>query len=141
MVNQLENNKILVFIGAFLFGFSIILIILAVFYMKQFDSTLTKSGYLEASLGWIGATLIGGGLALKIYSDASGGAGVKYGGDDSGDSAVWFITGVSFVLYALLATWLYIIFVPLSVLFTSLISSAFSFVGLIMVSYFATQGN
>ena len=133
------ENKVLVFIGSFLFGFSIILIILAMFFMKQFDSANVHRDYLESYLGWIGATIIGGGLALKNYNDASGGAGLNYGGDDSGDSAVWFITGLSFALYGLLATCLYILAVPDSVLFICLVSSAFSFIGLIMVSYFSTQ--
>ena len=134
----MENNRLLVFIGSFFFGFSIVLIILAMFFMKELDSTITKD-YLEVILGWIGATIIGGGIALKYYMDSSNGAGMGYGGEDTGDSAVSFVTGVSFALYALLATWLWIIAVPYSVLALCLISSGFSFIGLIMISYFSMQ--
>lgn len=112
------------------------------FFMKQFDPTnVKKSNYLESSLGWIGATIIGGGIALRNYMNSSGGAGLGYGGDDEGDSYVWFVTGVSFSLYALLATWLFIIDIPLSVMYLSLLASACSFIGLIMVSYFSSQSN
>ena len=136
----MENNKVLVFIGAFLFGISIVLIILAMFFVKQFDPNALSNTELETFLGWIGATIIGGGLALKNYMNSSSGMGYGMGGEEVGDSTVSFVTGVSFALYALLATWLYIINVNMASLLICLLSSACSFIGLIMVSYFSTQG-
>ena len=140
----MENNRVMVFIGSFLFGMSVVLIILAMFFVKQIDTSIPKNSrdYLEVILGWVGATIIGGGIALKHYMDVSGGGGFSsYGGgnDDAGDSAVAFVTGLSLALYALLATWLWIIGVPNSVFALCLLSSACSFLGLIIVSYFSGQ--
>ena len=134
----MENNKFLVFVGSFLFGFSIIVIILAMFFVKELDSSI-KYDYIEVFLGWIGATIIASGIALKNYMNTSGGMG--YSSESAGDSAVSFTTGLSFALYALLATWLWIINVPYLVLLLCLSSSALSFIGLIMVSYFSTASN
>ena len=137
----MENNKVLVFIGAFLFGFSIALIILSMLFVRQLDPNSQQRNYFETFLGWLGATVIGGGLALKNYMDSSSGMGYGMGGEEVGDSTASFVTGVSFALYALLATWLYIINVNMTALIICLLSSACSFVGLIMVSYFSTQAN
>ena len=141
----MENNRVLVFIGAFLFGFSIVLIVLASLFVHQIDSSTvgkTSGTYFEAFLGWIGATIIGGGIALKYYMDNSGSGGMGYGmgGEEDGDSAVAFVFGLSIALFALLATWLWIIGVPYSVLALTLLSSGCSFVGLVMIAYFAYQG-
>lgn len=107
------------------------------FFVNEIDTTV-KGDYLEVILGWIGATIIASGIALKNYMNSSGGMG--YGGTEAvGDSAVSLVTGISIALYALLATWLWIINVPYTVLILCLVSSAFSFLGLIIVSYFATQ--
>ena len=140
-VVKLENNKVLVFIGAFLFGMSIVLIILSMFFVKQFDANAEQNTYFETFLGWLGATIIGGGLALKNYMNSSQGMGYGMGGEEVGDSTVSFVTGLSFALYALLATWLYIINVNMASLVICLISSACSFIGLIMVSYFSMQSD
>ncbi len=132
----MENNKILVFIGAFLFGFSIVLILIAMFFTKQLSSNIT-SDYPETILGWLGASIIGGGIALKNYMDANNGMGYGKSGDDEGDSMVSFTFGISIALFALLATWLYITDVSIYALVICLVSSAFAFIGLIMVSYFS----
>lgn len=131
------ENRVFVFIGSFLFGFSIIFIILGMFFVKEIDSSV-KRDYIEVLLGWLGATVIGGGLALKNYIDQSEGMGYA---DDSGDSAASFVTGLSLALYGLLGTWLWIINVPETILIICLLSSAMSFIGIIMVSYFVTASD
>lgn len=131
------ENRVFVFIGSFLFGFSIIFIILGMFFVKEIDSSV-KRDYIEVLLGWLGATVIGGGLALKNYIDQSEGMGYD---DDSGDSAASFVTGLSLALYGLLGTWLWIINVPETILIICLLSSAMSFIGIIMVSYFVTASD
>ena len=137
----MENNKLLVFIGAFLFTFSIILIILAVLFAKQIDKsiTVTQNTYPEALIGWFGATIVGGGIALRMYMNSSGGSGYGMGSDEAGDSVVSFVGGLSIALFALVATWLVIVKVPTTITAISLVSTVFAFVGLVMVAYFATQ--
>lgn len=135
----MENNRVMIFIGSFLFGFSIILIILATMFVKQIDATANKENYFEAFIGWLGATVIGGAIALKNYVNASGGMGYAGGDQEVGDSIVSFVLGLSIALYALLGAWLYIVNVSTTVIVICMVSSALSYIGLIMVSYFAMQ--
>lgn len=130
----------MVFLGAFLFGFSIVLIIVAMFFTKELEQGITVD-YPETILGWIGASLIGGIIALKNYMNSSGGGYGMGGYEDSGDSIISFVVGVSIALYALLATWLYIINVGTYALVICLASSACAFLGLVAISYFSTQTN
>ena len=129
------NNRVFVFIGSFIFGLSIILIILGMLFAKDFLPDVQNDHY-EIFLGWFGATVIAGGMALKMYMDGSSGYGNQDG--QGGDSVVSFVSGLSLTLYALLATWLWIIEVPPVVLGICLISSAMSFIGIIMIAYFMT---
>lgn len=133
----MENNKILVFIGAFLFGFSVVIILIAMFFTKQLDTTITKD-YPETILGWLGATIIGGGIALKNYMDVNNGIGYNTSGDDEGDSLVAFVFGISIALFALLGSWLVITGVPTYATVLCLVASALAFIGLLMVSYFSS---
>ena len=135
----MENSRVMVCIGAFLFGFSIVLIIVAMFFTKELEAGITAD-YPETILGWIGATVIGGIIAMKNYMNSSGG-GYGMGGQEEGDSIVSFVVGLSLALYALLGTWLYIINVGTYALAICLLSSACAFLGLIAVSYFSSQAN
>lgn len=137
----MENNKLFVFIGAFLFGFSIILIILAVFFADKIDINAVQSTYPDALIGWFGATIVGGGIALRMYMNSSGsGYGMSgVGSDAEGDSVVAFVAGVAVALFALLATWYVIIQIPGTILALTLVATVCSFIGLVMASYFGTQ--
>lgn len=133
----MADSKAFVFLGSFIFGLSIIFIILAMLFGQAFDPKI-KESHFEVFLGWLGATIISGGMALKMYLDSD----ASYGGEESaGDSTISFVSGLSLTLYALLATWLYIIEVPTLLLTLTLLSSAMSFVGIIMVSYFISSPN
>lgn len=128
-----EDNRIPIFVGAFLFGMSILVVLIGMFFLGGFDDTLPEKNYLEISFGWVGAVVFAGAIAFKMYSDKTQGLGGSSVMGDEGDSAISFVTGLSVALYALLAAWLYFSDTPELVLAFGLGGAAMAFVGIIVI--------
>ena len=124
-----DDTRIPIFTGAFFLMTSLLIVIIGVFYLKNFDNAITND-HFEISIGWFGAILLGLLIAWRFYSENNYNSSIR---DGDGDSGVAFVAGLSLALYALMATWLTLAETPGLVTAFGLLSSALVFIGIALI--------